>query len=87
MNFVEFAGAYPWALTILKSELLLRMVESLEKERSAEELAGLLAPLTREDIERALRVLVSLGVVEQSGEKYVLSDLGKRFLDVYRRTF
>ena len=87
MSFAEFAGNHPWALTILKSELLLKMVESLEEERSVEELLELLKPLTREDIERALRALTSLGVVKEKEEKYVLSDLGRRFLEVYRETF
>lgn len=87
MSFAEFAGNNPWALTILKSELLLKMVESLEEERSVEELLELLKPLTREDIERALRALVSLGVVKEKEGKYVLSDLGRRFLEVYRETF
>lgn len=87
MSFAEFAGNNPWALTILKSELLLKMVESLEEERSVEELLELLKPLTREDIERALRALASLGVVKEKEGKYVLSDLGRRFLEVYRETF
>jgi len=87
MNFAEFAGNNPWALTILKSDLLIRLVEELEKPRSVEYLVATLRPLTRQDIERALNALQKLGVVEKMEDLYVLSTLGKQFLEAYRTSF
>ncbi len=87
MSFAEFAGNHPWALTILRSELLLKMIELLETERSIEELLVALSPLTKEDIERALHALMALGVVKQVDSKYTLSEVGREFLKVYRETF
>ncbi len=87
MNFAEFSGNHPWALAVLKSDLLLRMLELLEESKSVEELVEALRPLKRSDIERALRALEMHGVVEEKGGLWVLTDLGKKFMDVYRQTF
>ncbi len=87
MNFAEFAGNHPWALAILKSDLLLRMVEILEEGRTVDELLEALKPLTRGDIERALRALEAHGVVKAEGSRWTLTDLGKKFIEVYRQTF
>lgn len=87
MNFAEFAGNHPWALVILKSDLLLRMVELLEEGKAVEELVEELKPLKREDIERALRALEAHGVVRAEGSRWTLTDLGKKFMEVYRQTF